>query len=327
MQVAASERTSTWAPGTPPADPHFFGIEWNAENQLKRVLQNAAEVARYKYDPLGRRVERVAGGTTTLWAYDSEDILRETVGGTATKYVHGPGIDEPLAAEDAAGVLNHVHADGLGSVVRSSNAAGAVISSRQYDAFGNLEVGATSGYAFTGREWDAAAGLTYYRARYYQAALGRFISADQIGFLGGINFYAYALNDPVIVIDPSGHGGTKKVGPVRKVASGLTAIITGKLAYDCYQRMKACDTKVTTFCDTEYDPNVLATSPTTGYPYPVNEIKHAQCITVNSACCLPEALRSLPEIFWNEITPPLITPTPNAVKTPPESTCVPQRID
>jgi len=44
----------------------------------------------------------------------------------------------------------------------------------------------------------------YYRARYYDASIGRFISADPIGFIGGINFYAYCLNDPINLIDPDG---------------------------------------------------------------------------------------------------------------------------
>ena len=39
---------------------------------------------------------------TTSYTYDGEDILREMRGGTTVKYVHGPGIDEPLAREDGA---------------------------------------------------------------------------------------------------------------------------------------------------------------------------------------------------------------------------------
>ena len=45
-----TEGTDTWA------------YEWNAENQLTRVTKNSVEQARFSYDPLGRRVEKVAGG-------------------------------------------------------------------------------------------------------------------------------------------------------------------------------------------------------------------------------------------------------------------------
>lgn len=98
--------------------------------------------------------------------------------------------------------------DGLGSVVRTTNSAGAVTGSRRYDSFGNFEVGATIGYAFTGREWDTEADLAYYRARYYDPKVGRFLSEDSIGFESGVNFYTYVNNNPATLIDPSGHAPT-----------------------------------------------------------------------------------------------------------------------
>jgi RHS repeat-associated protein len=118
--------------------------------------------------------------------------------------VHGPGIDEPLAA-DGGSELSYLHADGLGSVVRVTNAAGAVTLTRQYDAWGVLQAGADQpGYAYTGREWDPETGLYYYRARYYDPKGGRFLSDDPIGLGGGLNLYAYVANNPVAFVDPFG---------------------------------------------------------------------------------------------------------------------------
>lgn len=186
-------------------DPQDFGIEWNAENQLTRVTKGAVEVTRFVYDPLGRRVEKVAGATTTSYAYDSEDILREGTGGTTVRYVHGPGIDEPLAVQAAVGQLAYGHADVLGSDLRRTDSSGAVVLSRSYETFGRPGAGAAlAGYAFGGREYDQGSDLMYYRARYYSAGEGRFLSEDPIGFRGGINFYAYARNNPVNVQDPLG---------------------------------------------------------------------------------------------------------------------------
>jgi RHS repeat-associated protein len=82
-----------------------------------------------------------------------------------------------------------------------------VISTRRYDAVGTFELGAANGYAFTGREWDTQTGLYYYRARYYDPKIGRFISEDPIGVMGGMNFYAYVENRPTLFIDPSGLSG------------------------------------------------------------------------------------------------------------------------
>jgi len=59
-------------------------------------------------------------------------------------------------------------------------------------------------YTYTGREYDPESGLYYYRARYYDAGIGRFLSEDPVGFLGGVNFYGYCVNNPVNWIDPWG---------------------------------------------------------------------------------------------------------------------------
>jgi len=60
-------------------------------------------------------------------------------------------------------------------------------------------------FGFTGREFDSESHLYYYRARYYDPALGRFLSADPIGFGGGdSNFYRYVQNRAIVAKDPSG---------------------------------------------------------------------------------------------------------------------------
>jgi RHS repeat-associated protein len=67
-----------------------------------------------------------------------------------------------------------------------TDSKGALAERESYDAYGN------------------SAGLMYYRARFYDLQLGRFISEDPIGLAGGINSFAYVSNNPQNKVDPSG---------------------------------------------------------------------------------------------------------------------------
>ncbi len=187
-----SEGTSAWT------------YTWDAENRLTQVAANGSTVALFAYDPLGRRVQKLAAGVTTKWTSDGSAILRQTGGSATVKFVQGSGIDEPLAIDDGT-ALSYYHADSLGSIVKTTNATGAVSFTRRTDVWGNPQVGgATAGYAFTGREWEPETALYYYRARFYDPEIGRFISEDPLRFRGGENFYLYVDDDPANFADPSG---------------------------------------------------------------------------------------------------------------------------
>ena len=178
---------------------------WDVENRLTSARDNGVSVASFEYDPLGRRVAKTTSAGTTLFAYDGEDILVENGTAGVFLYAHGPGIDEPLARGSVGGILTRFdHLDGLGSLVKHTDTGGNVENSNTYDSFGQPTIAPPSGYAFTSREWDSEDGLYYYRARYYDPKIGRFVSEDPIGFDGGMNFYAYVDNNPVNFTDPSG---------------------------------------------------------------------------------------------------------------------------
>ena len=55
------------------------------------------------------------------------------------------------------------------------------------------------------REWSAATGLVNFRARWYDAVTGRWLSKDPIGLNGGLNLYAFCGNDPIDYRDPLGN--------------------------------------------------------------------------------------------------------------------------
>ncbi len=75
------------------------------------------------------------------------------------------------------------------------------------DAIGKLAASTGSlvnPFHYTARESDTESAQYYYRARYYDPNVGRFLSEDPSDFDGGINFYAYVGNDPANWLDPLG---------------------------------------------------------------------------------------------------------------------------
>lgn len=191
-----------------------YGYDY--ENRLVKVTKTADDAAttvEFKYDPFGRRIEKKItedGITSTIkYFYDNEDILFEydEDGNTGNYYVHGPGIDEPLALINNKGTL-YYHADGLGTIVALTDERGGVVQEYEYDSFGNLKDQKNrikQPYTYTSREWDRETGLYYYRARYYDAEVGRFTTKDPIGFEGGdVNLYGYIGNNPINKKDPLG---------------------------------------------------------------------------------------------------------------------------
>jgi RHS repeat-associated protein len=159
----------------------------------------------YKYDALGRRVERREGSSQwTRFAYGESDVVRDRdSGGGAVEYLNGPGADNKLRQADASGALYFL-SDHLRSTTALTNALGSVVEQTGYDSFGDSAGGTLTRYGFTGRERDPATGMLYYRARWYDPPTGRFMSEDPAGFAAGVNFYAYVLNDPISKVDPMG---------------------------------------------------------------------------------------------------------------------------
>jgi len=198
---------------TPKTPGPFTSYEYDAENKLVRVVTNGT-TANYKYDGLGRRVEKEVndGATTkvTRFIYDNEDILLELDGTNqiTARYTHGPGVDEPLIMEKG-GASFFYHADGLGSITELTDTAGTVVQAYTYSSFGKIESqldpSLIQPYTFTAREFDPETDTYYYRQRHQDWRTGRFNSADSIGFAGGdLNLYAYVRNNLATFTDPHG---------------------------------------------------------------------------------------------------------------------------
>jgi RHS repeat-associated protein len=182
---------------------------WNSLGQLTSVTTNGSTVT-YGYNGLGQRVRRTdAAGTVTRQVYEGDDLLLETdgAGGVLREYVYYPGVDQPHSVRTPTGQTYYYALEEPGHVVGLVTGAGAVANQYAYTPFGETE-SATEAVEqplrYMAREQDAATGLYYVRARWYDPQQGRFVSEDPIGLQGGINAYAYVDNSPTNIRDPSG---------------------------------------------------------------------------------------------------------------------------
>lgn len=189
-------RTKTEADGT---DVY----EWDARGRLKNVTLPSGQTVSYRYDALGRRVNRAANEVTTNFVYDGQDVVLDRTGSSTVDYLNGFGIDDKLRQTNAGFALYFLR-NHLGSTAALINSTGIPIERSQYEAFGVSAGSSLARYGFTSRELDSTTGLMYYRARWYEPQQGRFLSEDPIGFRGGNNFYQYAANNPIRFRDPWG---------------------------------------------------------------------------------------------------------------------------
>ena len=185
---------------------------YDCENKLTKVVRNSdgQTLGEYKYDPFGKRVQKISSGITTNFIFDqiSYQVLEERsdAGVLLRLFTYGSVIDEPLIMYQVD-TYYYYYRDGLGSVVNLTDLAGATAKSYDYDVYGGFSSsGSLSGnsYSFTGRGYDSESGVFYYRARYYSPELGRFLQVDPIKYNVGPNIYNYVDNNPCIWVDPLG---------------------------------------------------------------------------------------------------------------------------
>jgi len=217
---------------------------WDQENRMTGATIGNTIIA-YAYDPQGiRRSQEENNGTArkrTEYLIDANrdhaQVLEEWAATTSSanafppmalslSYVYG----DDLISQTKGNLTSSYHYDGLGTTRMLTNASGAVTDRYSYNAFGEADPGDSTPavtpnkYLFAGEQLDSMLGLYYLRARYMDAANGRFIGADP--YKGNdtspttLHRYLYAQNSPAMFIDPSGRFGCN-VGSQANLNGGM----------------------------------------------------------------------------------------------------------
>jgi RHS repeat-associated protein len=176
----------------------------NANDQIT----NITGIASYGYDGSGKRIKTTqADGSIEYAIYDQSGALVSHALVTAGQNNDYVQLDGRTIAEVLNGVPTYLHPDLLGSPRLGTDANGAIQWQEHFDPYGSKLNGTSEKIGYTGHAYDADTQLTYAQARFYDPAVGRFMSMDPIGFTGNpftFNRYAYVNNNPYGGTDPSG---------------------------------------------------------------------------------------------------------------------------
>lgn len=253
------------------------------------------------YDGDGNRVSETAGGVTTSYLVDTQNltgvpqVLDESINGSVSRtYAYGLQLISQNQLIGGVWTPSFYGFDGHGSVRFLANAGASVTDTYDYDAFGTLIAGTGStpnNYLFSGEQFDGALGLYQLRARWYRPATGRFLSRDPVE--GDrtqpltLNSYLYTVDDPVNRTDPTGQDAAEYALTLQPAVRATPAIIALGIAVACLftlsattlealvengpgtrlERTGPCTVKGTPTCKSEY-PNLIPVDALFGgYPF------------------------------------------------------------
>jgi RHS repeat-associated protein len=201
---------------------------WDYRNRLTNVKEKNAsgqilKESNFTYDPFDKLIIRSNDpdgpgpqpATVTKTVYDGVHPYADFNGSNSLtdRYLYGPAVDMILANLEPDGDLFWYLTDHLGTVRDIANKFGSVVDHVKYASFGHVisESQPANGdrFKFTARELESALDDYFYRARWYDDDVGRFVSEDPTGFeAGDPNFYRYVRNAPTALVDPLGNEGT-----------------------------------------------------------------------------------------------------------------------
>jgi RHS repeat-associated protein len=199
--------------------------QYDVFNRLTQTQGNGIN-ALYQYRPDGLRHSKTVNGETTTHIWDNSNIVLDLDGSSQVqnKYLRGNNL---VALENNSARSYYLH-NAHGDVVQLTNNSGTVTKDYTFDAFGiEEEPDGTdiNPFRYAGEYTDKETGNVYLRARYYDPAIGRFMSPDShwnqanmvygdnlsensapsiTSILQSGNLYVYAMNNPIVWIDPLG---------------------------------------------------------------------------------------------------------------------------
>jgi RHS repeat-associated protein len=181
---------------------------WDVLDQLRSVTRPDGSVWEYKYDALGRRIEKKGPTETIRFVWNGDTLVHEIrlEKEQWSGWIFSEGDLTPIAKAEGRRFYSIV-TDRLGTPCEMLDTRGGVAWRRTGRAYGGeLSAegnGVENPFRFPGQYYDAESGLCYNRFRYYDPECGRYVQQDPLGIFVSNNLYQYAPN-PISWIDPFG---------------------------------------------------------------------------------------------------------------------------
>ncbi len=189
---------------------------YDAQDRMVEVKDNGVTIAKYAYDPMGRRVWRQtfgANSSVTWFLFSNEGLLGEYNAAGLPIRVYG----WRQGGEWSTGLVWQLDVQGLhishndrlhAADILTSADEGEVVWDGLRDGFGRTVTRSESttslSMRFPGQSVDDSSGLHYNYFRDYDPALGRYYQTDPIGLAGGLSTYAYVSANPIVKSDSRG---------------------------------------------------------------------------------------------------------------------------
>ncbi len=231
---------------------------WDARNRLSTIKQPSGETLSFIYDYTGMMLTQfdTLGTTTTSRSYVLDDLTNVAYAfdqtGTGQSYLTGRGIDQHFASVSAGGHAQHALTDAINSTVATVDENGLMNGQFYYEPYGQTTANGDYLFQYTGRV-PVIGNLYYYRARFYDVGVGRFLSEDKI-FTPYNNLYSYATGNPILFLDPTGNWVPVVAAPV--VVATVAVITT--IVNLCLLNPQACQSillgSVVNYLNSNYGP-------------------------------------------------------------------------